>query len=112
MPGTVTGTIGANAGVLFTYAGNGGASGIHLDIGFRPNAVQFSAATITANEWTWYSNFSFANIATLAGWVTDLTGGVGRAITTLTNVASIQGIQIGTNTVINPSGTMSGICWR
>ena len=112
MPGTVTGTIGANSGVMFQYNGNGGASGIHLDIGFRPSAVQFSAATLTANEWTWYGNNAFANIATLAGWVADITGGQGRTIGTVTNVASIQGIQIGTNTVINPSVTMNGICWR
>ena len=112
MPGTVTGTIGANSGVMFQYNGNGGASGIHLDIGFQPSVMAFSAATLNHTEWVWTRNFANANIATINGWVVDTTGGLGRTIATVTNTASIQGVQIGTDTTINPSVTMSGICWR
>ena len=111
MPGTVTGTIGGNAGVLFTYNGNAGASGIHLDIGFRPSHMFFQSATNT-NSWRWFANFSNAAIATAASWAVDTTGGIGRTITTLSNVASIQGVQIGTNTVINAGETYNGYCFR
>ena len=112
MPGTVTSTIGGDSGVLFQYNGNGGASSIHLDIGFRPSMMHFAAATTNHVEWLWTNNFTNALIATINGWVVDTTGGQGRTIGTVTNTASIQGVQIATDTTINPSVTMSGICYR
>lgn len=112
MPGTVTGTIGASSGVLFTYNGNGGANSIHLDIGFRPSMVEFALATANHTTWQWKLPDVNAQIATINGWVVDTTGGQGRTIGTVTSTASIQGIQIGTDTTINGSGTYSGYCFR
>ena len=109
MPGTVTGTIGNNAGVLFTYNGTGAA--LHLDIGFRPSHMYFQAAT-TTSAWRWFANYAYAAVATAASWAVDTTGGIGRTIGTATSVASIQGVQIGTDTIVNTGVTYNGTCWR
>lgn len=108
MPGTVTGTIGANAGVLFTYQGTELAQ--HLDIGFQPSYCEFRTST-TTRGWFWTNNFSFAHVATAASWAAGA-GGVGQAIGTVTSVSSIQGIQIGTDTTINGGMVYRGLAFR
>lgn len=109
MAGTVTGTIGNNAGVLFTYAGNTAA--MHLDIGFQPSRCYFESATTTLS-WSFFAPGPYARVATAASSAQDTGGGVGRQIGTVTSTASIQGIQIGTDTTINAGVTYRGMCWR
>lgn len=104
MAGTVTGTIGNNAGVFFRYQGSGAAQ--HLDFGFQPsdvyaqNYLSGSPGTLT---WTWNYLTSFAAVATINGWESGIAG-TGATIGTATDVASVQGIQIGTSTTINAAG--------
>ena len=108
MPGTVTGTIGGHAGVFFEYNGTGAA--LHLDVGFIPSRAEFEAATSNLGWW-WNQNTAVAWVATPSAW-TFGAAGVGQAIGTVTSVASIQGIQIGTDTTINSGVTYRGMCWR
>ena len=106
MAGTVTGSIGGNAGVFFEYQGTTAA--LHLDIGFQPSWVEFKTSTQT---WTWTRSQSLADIATNQGWTAGAAG-TGQAVTTLTDVASIQGIQIATDTVMNSNLRYRGLCFR
>ena len=109
MPGTPTGTIGNNAGVMFTYNGTG--AGLHLDIGFQPSHAYFEASTTTL-AWSYFAPFPYARVATAASCVNGA-GGVGQTIGTATSVASVQGIQVGTDTTINGAGiTYRGYAWR
>lgn len=104
MAGTVTGTIGNNAGVFFRYEGTGAA--LHLDIGFTPSKIysqNFDGTSPGTLTWVWNYRSMTAAVATINGWETSALG-TGRTIGTVTDVASIQGVQIGTDTTINASG--------
>src|SRR3990167_8593123 len=104
MAGTVTGTIGNNAGVFFRYEGSGAAQ--HLDIGFVPskiNAQNRDGASLGTLTWAWNYLSGYAAVATINGWEPGVAG-TGAGVGTVTNVASIQGVQIGTSTTINASG--------
>ena len=111
MAGTVNSSIGGNAGVFFEYAGTGAA--LHMDIGFQPSIVEFKGAgggsTLT---WGWNRMQGYSDIATIDGFYPGAIG-TGRAVTTLTDVSSITGIQIATDTTMNLNGMVyRGICWR
>ena len=108
MAGTVTGTIGANAGVLFEYAGTTAA--LQLDIGFIPSYCEFRSST-TSLAWFWNRALSFAHVATASTWAAGAVG-LGQLIGTTQSVASISGIQIGTDTTINAAVVYRGMCWR
>ena len=109
MPGTVTGTIGGNAGVLFEYQGI--ATALHLDIGFRPSWAYFRAATSNHVEWQYCINEGYAQVGTINGWIPGA-GGAGQINGTASNVASINGIQLGTDTTVNEGLVYRGYCWR
>ena len=113
MPGTVTGTIGANAGVYFDYRGTGAA--LHLDIGFVPSKIEAQTWTnITPGtlSWVWTRRSANAAIGTINGWVGGVAG-TGARITTTTSVASINGVQLATDTTVNAAGQdYSCMCWR
>jgi len=104
MAGTVTGTIGNNAGVFFIYEGTQAA--LHLDIGFVPSKIyaqNYDGASPGTLTWTWSYRSGYAAVATINGWEPGAAG-TGAGVGTVTNVASIQGVQIGTSTTINLSG--------
>ena len=113
MAGTVTGTIGNNAGVFFRYAGTNTA--LHLDIGFQPSLIRaqsYTGASPGTLTWTWNYLSGYASVATIDGPELGAIG-TGAAVGTLTNVASIQGVQIGTSTTINGNGYNYVLeCWR
>ena len=113
MPGTVTGTIGGNAGVYFDYRGTGAA--LHLDIGFIPSKIEahnWTVVTPGTLNWVWSYRSANAAVATINGWVAAAAG-TGARITTTTSVASIQGVQLATDTIVNQAGQdYACMCWR
>ena len=113
MAGTVTGTIGNNAGVFFRYVGTAAAQ--HLDIGFQPSLIRaqtYSGSSPATMTWTWSYLSGYASVATINGPELGAIG-TGAAIGTVTDVASVQGVQIGTSTMVNGSGYLYHLeCWR
>ncbi len=106
MAGTVTGTIGGNAGVFFEYQGTGAA--LHLDIGFVPSWVEFRTSSLS---WVWSATQAVADLSTINGIVAGAAG-VGQGIGTVQSVASIQGIQVATDVSMNSNVRYRGICFR
>ena len=111
MAGTVTGTIGNNAGVFFRYVGTAAVQ--HLDIGFQPSLIRAQTYTGTSPgtiTWVWNYLSRYASVATING---PELGGNGEVISTATDVASVQGVQIGTSTSVNGTGYLYHLeCWR